>query len=95
MFENTGNDRKFLSNIVKIADNLGRIADALEGVPKDQKKYVDSDGQRCPNCGSGDIAKPWKTSPFDDDSRVECKNCQATWLPTYKLTGFAELEVND
>lgn len=60
-------------------------------------RYVEQGSQRCPFCGSGQIAT---TSNIESDfneawQTVQCFICQREWRDYYKLTGVEAIDLND
>lgn len=56
-------------------------------------EYAAQGGNKCPACGSGDLDGHF----IEVDGRqawqpVDCRACGASWVDTYMLTGYANLE---
>lgn len=57
-----------------------------------QKAYVDSEGVKCPFCGSENLDREGVDVDAGGASqRVSCDDCGKTWYDCYKLTGYIEL----
>ena len=73
--------------------NEGRLPDELFIIkeicePRDAKiqKYIDSDGSKCPFCGSNQIqAGHCDTHKSNAYQEVECLKCRSFWENKYKL----------
>ena len=65
-----------------------------------QKAYVDSEGVKCPFCGSENLDREGVDVDAGGASqRVSCDDCgktwydcYKTWYDCYKLTGYIEVE---
>ena len=57
-----------------------------------QKAYVDSDGTKCPFCGSENIESDGnvEVDAGGGSQTVSCNNCGKTWYDCYTLTGYIE-----
>jgi formate dehydrogenase maturation protein FdhE len=54
-----------------------------------EQKYMETEGNVCPHCGSGDISG----GNFEAEGlyvwrNVECDNCDTTWNENFKMTGI-------
>ena len=55
-----------------------------------QEQYLETEGERCPFCGSRDLDSPDDTVDGDSYMRgVTCRRCGKTWCDHFKLTGFS------
>jgi len=62
------------------------------GLDPKQKKYLDSGGVLCPQCGSDQIEG---SGGYDADGstifhKISCLSCEHTWTDVYTLTSFME-----
>jgi len=60
---------------------------------KTTEEYVKADGVYCPVCGSGNL----ECGPVQIDNEgayqpVVCNNCFSSWVDTYKLSGYTEMD---
>lgn len=57
-----------------------------------QEEYIDEPG-RCPVCRSEGITGGFVNVDHGTASQpMSCNECDATWVDTYTLTGYTELE---
>lgn len=58
-----------------------------------EKKYMDSDGTKCPYCDSENItADPIQADAGCASGDVHCKSCGKSWKDYYDLAGMGEVE---
>jgi transposase-like protein len=58
------------------------------------EQYVAKQGAVCPCCGSSSIRGESIEVDGDGASQsISCDDCEATWIDTYQLIGYIELEV--
>lgn len=58
-----------------------------------EKKYMDSEGSRCPYCDSENItADPIEADAGCASGDVRCKDCEKSWKDYYSLSGMSEDE---
>lgn len=77
---------------IHYGDPEGRpLHEILEG-PMSTEEYVDEPG-RCPHCRGDNIEGGFVNIDNGTASQpISCNDCDATWVDTYTLTGYTELE---
>jgi hypothetical protein len=56
-------------------------------------QYLALKGHRCPSCGGEDIrGGRMEVDGQTSWQKIECEDCNATWVDTYGLKGYCELE---
>ena len=58
---------------------------------KQKKDYIESGGNKCPNCKSDNIeGGPFNTESSEAWQKVWCTDCHEEWTDVYKLTEVEE-----
>ena len=57
------------------------------------EQYVEHDGNHCPVCSGVDFSGgAIEIAAGSATQEINCHECGASWVDTYTLTGYAELE---